>query len=82
MFQKTAHNNNDDDDDNDKTKKNPQVSQKNNEANFLWDIPWKLEKCPMNGTNRPDISVQEKKNKEWIIVKGTICNLGTITMRK
>ena len=48
----------------------PQPSQEN-EAKILWDIPWKLEKCPMNGANRPDISVLDKKNKEWT----------TITMR-
>ena len=35
----------------------------------------------MNGANRPDISVLDKKNKEWIIIEGTICNPGTITMR-
>ena len=35
----------------------------------------------MNGANRPDISVLDKKNKEWIIIEGTICNAGTITMR-
>ena len=57
------------------------TSQENNEAKILWDIPWKLKKCPMNGANRPDISVLDKKNKEWIIIEGTICNPGTITMR-
>ena len=35
----------------------------------------------MNGANRPEISVLDKKNKEWIIIEGTICNPGTITMR-
>ena len=47
----------------------------------MWDIPWKLEKCPMNGANRPDISVLDKKNKEWIIIEGKTCNPGKITMR-
>lgn len=47
----------------------------------MWDIPWKLEKCPMNVANRPDISVLDKNNEEWIIIEGTICNPGTITMR-
>ena len=38
-------------------------------------------KCPMNGANRPDIRILDRKNKEWIIIEGTICNPGTITMR-
>ena len=59
----------------------PQPSQENNEAKILWGIPWKLEKCPMNGANRPDISVLDKKNKEWIIIEGTICNPGKIKTR-
>ena len=58
-----------------------QPSQENNEAKILWDIPWKLEKCPMNGANRPNISVLDKKNKEWIIIEGKTCNPGKITMR-
>ena len=36
----------------------------------------------MNGANRPDISVLDKKNKEWIIIEGTICNPGTITIMR
>ena len=35
----------------------------------------------MNGANRPDIRILDRKNKEWIIIEGTICNPGTITMR-
>ena len=42
--------------------------------------PGNWKKCPMNGANRPDISVLDKKNKEWIIIEGTICNSGKITM--
>ena len=53
-------------------------AKENNEAKILWDIPWQLEKCPKNGANKPDINILDKKNKEWSLVKGTICTPGTI----
>ena len=53
----------------------PHPSQENSEAKILWDIPWKLEKCPKDGANEPDISILDKKNKEWSLVEGTIYTL-------
>ena len=53
----------------------PQPSQENSEAKILWDIPWQLEKCPKDGANEPDISILDKKNKEWSLVEGTIYTL-------
>ena len=59
----------------------PQPSKENKEAKILWDIPWQLEKCPKDGANKPDISILDKKNKEWSLVEGTICTPGTIAER-
>ena len=59
----------------------PQPSKENNEAKILWDIPWQLEKCPKDGANKPDISIPDKKNKEWSLVEGTICTPGTVAER-
>jgi hypothetical protein len=59
----------------------PQPSQENDNAKILWDIPWRLERCPRDGANKPDISVLDKKNKEWTLIEGTICTPGTIAER-
>ena len=59
----------------------PQPSKENNEAKILWDILWKLEKCHKVGANKPDISILDKKNKEWSLVEGTICTPGKIAER-
>ena len=59
----------------------PQPSKENKEAKILWGKPWQLEKCPKDGTNKPDISILHKKNKEWSLVEGTICTPGTIAER-
>ena len=59
----------------------PQPSKESKEAKILWDIPWQLEKCPKDGANKPDISILDKKNKEWFLVEGTICTPGTIAER-
>ena len=59
----------------------PQPSQENSEAKILWDIPWQLEKCPKAGANKPDISILDKKNKEWSLAEGTIYTPGTIAER-
>ena len=40
-----------------------------------------LEKCPKDGANKPDISILDKKHKEWSLVKGTIFTPGTIAER-
>ena len=53
----------------------PHPSQENSEAKILRDIPWKLEKCPKDGANEPDIIILDKKNKEWSLVEGTIYTL-------
>lgn len=60
----------------------PSPCVENSKAKILWDIPWLIEKCPQNGANKPDISVQDKTSKEWLIIEGTICTPGLITERK
>ena len=40
-----------------------------------------LEKYPRNGANKPDMNVLDKMNKEWYIIEGTVCMLGTIPAR-
>ena len=42
---------------------------------------YNLKKCPKDGGNKPDISILDKKNKEWSLVEGTICTPGTIAER-
>ena len=59
----------------------PQPSKENNKAKVLWDILWQLEQCPKNGANKPDISILDKKSKEWSLVKGTIYKPGTVAER-
>ena len=51
------------------------------QAKILWDIPWQVEKCPQDGANKPEISILDKKNKEWSLVKGTIFTPGAIAER-
>ena len=56
-------------------------SQENNKVKIFWDIPWQLEKCPKdsaNNTNKPDVSILDKKYKEWSLMEGTISTPGTI----
>ena len=57
------------------------LSQAKKQRYLLWDIPWQLEKCLKDSANKPDISVLDKKNKEWCLVEGTICTPGTIAER-
>lgn len=59
----------------------PQPSEENDEVKILWNIPWHLKKAPRNGSNKPDISVLDKKAKECILIEGTVCTPGTIPDR-
>lgn len=61
----------------------PQPSKENNGAKILWDInPWQLEKCSKDCANKPDISILDKKNKEWSLVEGMIHTPGTLLLKE
>ena len=59
----------------------PKSCMENDEAKILWDIPIHQDIAPRNGANRPDIMAMDKKNKTWLIIEGTVCNIGHITER-
>ena len=62
---------------------NPILSQakKTTKQRYYETYQGNLKKCPKDGANKPGISLLDKKNKEWSLVEGTICTLGTIAER-
>ena len=59
----------------------PKSCIENDEAKILWNIPIHLDIAPKNGANKPDITIMDKKTKTWLIIEGTVCNIGRITER-
>ena len=59
----------------------PKSCVENEYAKVLWDIPIYQDTPPSNGANKPDIVVCDKKCNQWIILEGTICNVGEIQQR-
>ena len=56
----------------------PKNSVENEKAKILWDIPIQLDIAPQDGANKPDIMVMDKKKEQWILIEGTVCNVGCI----
>ena len=54
----------------------------NQKAKIYWDIDHYVTNCPSNNTNKPDIAIFDKENNKWIIIKGTVCNIGQIQERE
>ena len=40
-----------------------------------------LDVVPKDGANKPDIAICNKKERQWLIFKGTVCNIGQIQER-
>ena len=53
-------------------------SVENEKAKIPWDIPVHLDIAPQDSANKPDIVVMNKKKEEWIVIEGTVCNVGCI----
>ena len=47
-------------------------------AKVLWNIPIHRDIPPKDGINRPDVVVHHKKDKPFIILEGTVYNIGAI----
>ena len=58
--------------------KPPQAVLENERAKITWDIPFQLERAPANGANKIDVAVMDKDNKKWILLEGTVCQVGKI----
>jgi len=50
----------------------------NDKSKIMWNTPFKLERAPENGANKPDIAVMNKEDNTWLIIEGTICQVGKI----
>ena len=56
----------------------PTAVMENAKAKILWDTPFQLEKAPENGANKIDIAVLDKENNLWLLMEGTVCQVGKI----
>ena len=56
----------------------PKSSVENENAKVLWNIPIHRDIPPKDGINRPDVVVHHKKGKPFIILEGTVYNIGEI----
>ena len=60
----------------------PQSVMENQKAKIYWDIHHYVTNCPSNNANKPDIAIFDKENNKWIIIEGTVCNIGKIQERE
>ena len=60
----------------------PQPVMENQKAKIYWDIHHYVTNCPSNNANKPDIAIFDKENNKWIIIEGTVCNIGKIQKRE
>jgi len=60
----------------------PQSVLENTNSKILWNVPFTLEKAPINGANRIDMAVWDKTTNEWTLLEGTVCNVGTIEEKR
>ena len=60
----------------------PQPVMENQKAKIYWDIHHYVTNCPSNNENKPDIAILDKENNKWIIIEGTVCNIGKIQERE
>ena len=60
----------------------PQPVLENQKAKIYWDIHHYVTNRPSNNANKPDIAIFDKENNTWIIIEGTVCNIGKIQKRE
>ena len=53
----------------------------NQRAKIFGDIQHYVINCPPNNTNKPDIAIYDKENNKWIVIEGTVCNIGRFQER-
>ena len=54
----------------------PKCCVESKEVKLLWNIPLHLDVIPKDGANKPDIAICNKKERQWLIFEGTVCNIG------
>jgi len=61
----------------------PKCCVETKEVKVLWNIPLYLDVVPkdVDGANKPDIALCNKKERHWLIFQGTVCNIGQIQER-
>ena len=59
----------------------PKCCVETKEVKVLWNIPLHLDVVPKDGANKPDIAICNKKERQWLIFEGTVCNIGQIQDR-
>ena len=56
----------------------PAAVVENANAKILCHTPFQLESAPENGANKIDIAVLDKQGKSWLLIQGTVCQVGRI----
>ena len=59
----------------------PKCCVETKEVKVLWNIPLHLDVVPKDGAKKPDIAICNKKERQWLIFEGTVCNIGQIQER-
>ena len=59
----------------------PKCCVETKEVKVLWNIPLHLDVVPKDGANKPEIAICNKKERQWLIFEGTLCNIGQIQER-
>ena len=60
----------------------PKCCVETKEVKVLWNILLHLDVVPKDGANKPDIAICNKKERQWLIFEGTVCNIGQIQERE
>ena len=56
----------------------PKCCVETKEVKVLWNVPLHLDVVSKDGANKPDIAICNKKERQWLIFEGTVCNIGQI----
>ena len=48
----------------------------NANAKILWDTSFQLDSAPENGANKIDMAILDKQGKSWLLIEGTVCQVG------
>ena len=59
----------------------PKCCVESKEVKILWNIPLQLHVFPKDGANKPEIAICNKKERQWLIIERTVCNIGQIQER-
>ena len=59
----------------------PKCCAETKEVKVLWNISLHLHVDPKDVANKPDIAICNKKERQWLIFEGSVCNIGQIQER-